>query len=206
MRLVPFLRTGLKRILIALVPCVLVYTWAVVAVIQGYSGTAHLPADCALVFGAAVRSSYDQKGHVIGVTAGPGIRRRVETAVALYRQAQVKFLVFSGGYGNYRHDSEAEVMAAYAQELGLPRASFQLEERSRSTLENIRYSHPLLSGCRSTVAVSDRYHLRRIQLLAHKLGWPSLQTVPASTHPDPLFETRAVLREALGLLWYQVAL
>lgn len=206
MRLPPAIRTGIKRGVVILVPCLLIYTWAVSAVIQGYAGTTELPAECGLVFGAAVRSARDALGRVNGVTAGPGIRRRVETAVELYKQEQVKFLVFTGGYGDQRRASEAEVMAAYAQELGLPPSAFRLEDRARSTLENIRYSQPLLSSCESVVAVSDRYHLRRIELLASKLGWGTLTTYPASRHANSLFEARAVLREALGLIWYQVAL
>ncbi len=202
----PLVRLGVRILLLVLVPGIMAYAWAVSAVVRGYPGMAELPADCALVFGAAVRVTRGADGTLNTAAAGPGIQRRVATAVRLYKERSVRFLVFSGGYGDRRRASEAEVMAGYAESLGLPASAYRLEDRARSTLENIRFSQPLLSACRTTVAVSDRYHLRRIQLLARKLGWETLWTYPADRHADPLFEARAVLREALGLIWYNIAL
>lgn len=162
-----------------------------VFVIAGYPGDAKLPADCALVFGAAVHGNDD---------AGPGIARRVDTAADLYKKHKVKKLILSGGKGNASQDSEAEVMRKVALRDGVDPADVILEDHSTSTAENIRLSKPLTGGCSSTVAVSDRYHLARIGYLARHLDWPTLKTFPAYRHADRLFEARNVFRESAALL------
>lgn len=159
-----------------------------------FQGNARFPAGCALVFGSAVAG---------GGEAGPGIRRRIEAASALYRAAKVRRLIVSGGRGEGSIVSEAQVMREEALRLGVPERDVQVEERSTSTWENIQFAQPLLQGCSSVVAVSDRYHLARIRLTAWRQG-VTLGTFPASQLVDPLFEVQAVVREALGNLVYFV--
>lgn len=168
---------------------------AYVIIHSHFDGTAELPADCALVFGAAV---YGQN------LPGPAITRRVAAAAALYRDGQVNTLILSGGMGQGRgvSESEASVMRALAIELGVADEDMMLEEGSHSTWENIANARNLTSGCSSVVGVSDQYHLARIELLSWRQGWGELQTVPAQDRPPARSEQRSVLREMFAYVYY----
>jgi vancomycin permeability regulator SanA len=186
-------RLSLALAVIALV-CLCLLTAAVVIVATHFEGKATLPADCALVFGAAV---YGMN------VPGPAIVRRVGTAAALHREGSVGRLFLSGGRGgDQTGESEAHVMREQAMEHGVPSNDIVIEEEARSTWENLMYTRPLMSGCQSVVGISDRYHLARITLLARRQGWGTLQTIPADVRADRAQETRSILREAFGYVYY----
>ena len=162
---------------------------------SSFGGTAQLPADCALVFGAAVYG-YD--------TPGPAIVRRVGKAAALYRDGQVKTLILSGGIGKGSgvSDSEASVMRAHAVALGVDPKDIVLEPASHSTWENLLFARPLTEGCEKVVGISDQFHLARIELLSWRQGWGELDTIPAEERPPVLHEWRSTVREVFAMLYY----
>jgi len=170
-------------------------------VIRGRAGDAVLPADCGVVFGAAVHPVFDSNGKFISIDPGPGIQRRVETAVALYHAHQLQKLYMTGGRGEGMSVSEAEVMRDEAVREGVPTADISLEEQSHSTEENIRFTRPLTGSCSSVVAISDDYHLARIGWIARMQGW-KLSTAPAQRKPDALFEAQSVFREVGALFMF----
>lgn len=163
-----------------------------------FRGNARFPVDCAIVFGTAVRLVPGERGAAASVTAGPGILRRVKTAADLYKKGNVKHIFLSGGRGEGMPESEAEVMRQIALSSGIADRDIVIEDRSTSTKENLLFTRNLTSDCQSTVAISDRYHLARIELLALLQGWV-LQTYPASPHADLAFEVQSVLREMVGM-------
>ena len=176
--------------------CVLGFISLVLLVVLSFGGTATFPADCAVVFGAAVHRNS---------TAGPGIIRRVRTATDLYNNKQVNTLYFTGGFGStYQEKSEAMVMKELALKNGVKDKDIVLEERSTSTWENLVYTGPMVQDCESVVGISDRYHLARIRFLAKKQGWGSLQTHPATWHASVPFEIYSVIRETLGFVYYSI--
>ncbi|HLD63961.1 MAG TPA: YdcF family protein [Candidatus Peribacteraceae bacterium] len=158
-----------------------------------FGATAIFPADCGLVFGATVHGRE---------AAGPGIARRVETAARLYGEEKLRRLIFTGGRGDSFKESEAVVMATLAGNLGVPSSVIRIEEQATSTWENLQFSKTLVNDCASIVAISDRYHLRRIVLLASMQNFAPLQTYPADRSAGPLFEQASLLRETLGNLYY----
>lgn len=161
-----------------------------------FDGTAELPADCALVFGAAV---YAQN------QPGPAITRRVAAAATLYNNEQVQTLILSGGRGEGVRHSEAQVMRALAIELGVQPQDIILEDQSHSTWENIAYAKNLTSQCSSVVGVSDPYHLARIELLSWRQGWGELGTVPATVpvaDRPPRYNDKPPLREIFAYIYY----
>ena len=167
-------------------------------VIQGFSGDAILPAECALVFGAAVHNQRGDLSTTPEAFAGPGILRRVRTASHLYNEGLVERLIMTGGTGQGMSTSEAEVMREVALEEGIDSKDIVLEEQSHSTIENLFYSQPLTADCASVIGVSDAYHLTRIRLIASGMGW-ELPTYPAQGNPGMSFIVRSVLREAAGI-------
>ncbi len=160
-------------------------------------GTSDGAAECAIVFGAAVRGAD---------MAGPGINRRIGTAVRLYQEGKLDRLVLSGGKGSEAQESEAAVMRGLALEAGVPLSALSVEEESHSTLENLRNSLPLLADCDTVVGVSDGYHLARIEMLADQVGLPLLRTIPADRSPNLTFEVVSIGREIAAYLWYGLPL
>jgi len=167
--------------------------WFGLAVFAARNGSFDLPAECGIVFGAAVR--WDG-------TAGPSSLRRVQTAARLYKEGQIERVFITGGRGEGMRYSEAQVMFNVALEDGIDPAAIVLEEKSRSTWENLLYTKPLMEDCSSVVAISDGYHLARIRLLAQKQGWGTLQTYPADERPPLRDELNNIVREVLGLGYY----
>ena len=170
------------------------FACSTVFVLSQFKGNTEFPVECAVVFGSAVRGNE---------FAGPGIKRRVETAVHLYKEGSIEHLFFTGGLGEGNKLSEASVMKNVALESGVDSNFITTEEGAESTWQNVKFVQPLVSGCEDIVAISDRYHLARIRLTAFK------QNLDVSIHPadkiaDRYFESRAVIREALASLLYLV--
>lgn len=163
-------------------------------IVSQFDGTGAVPAECAVVFGAAV----------VGMDRpGPAMTRRIATAAELYRQGLVDRLFLTGGRGgNGLGESEAEVMRREAVAQNVRAEDIVLEELSRSTLENLRFTRNLTSDCSSVIGISDAFHLARIKLLASQIGWNSLQTYPTRGRPPAYLEDRSIIREMLGYVYY----
>lgn len=187
-----------RVLLVVVFGCVFLYGSAVSFVFSQFDGNAKLPADCAIVFGTAVRPRRNERGEIASAEAGPGIHRRVSAAASLYRSGMVRRVFVTGGRGEGMPDSEAAVMARLAVAQGIAEEDVVVEDRASSTKENLALTQPLAKNCDSVVAVSDRYHLARIQLLAWRMGW-TLTTYPSLEYSGAFFEARSVMREAAGL-------
>jgi len=177
------------------VAVVLLLVSSFIAVMVGFQGNAKFPADCGLVFGAAVYG-YDKPG--------PAIVRRISTAARLYREGKVKTLILAGGVGRGVGESlsEAAVMQEEAAALGVSMSNIITEESSHSTWENLLYSQSLAKECDHVVGISDGYHLTRIRFLAMRQGWDNFTVLPADERPARPSELKSILREMLGLLYY----
>jgi vancomycin permeability regulator SanA len=172
------------------------------SILLGFRGNATFPVDCALVFGAAI-SGTD--------TAGPAIVRRVGGAAALWKEGKVETLILTGGKGDSWRMSEGAVMRKEAIRDGVDGRDILIEDSARSTKENLANSRFLVEEhCETVVAVSDRYHLARIRLLAKRAGWGSLPTYGVDEPPpregmlkSPFrSHVRSVMRELAAYLYY----
>ncbi|MBN6038322.1 YdcF family protein [Amycolatopsis sp. 195334CR] len=80
-------------------------------------------------------------------------------------------LVTSGGQGPDEDLPEAHAMADYLAGHGVPRDRILLEDRSRTTWENLVYSKEIMAEHRAgyrCVVVTNNYHVLRAALLARK--------------------------------------
>ncbi len=114
----------------------------------------------------------DRDGGVnIAVVFGGGTGR-AEHALELYNSGLVEYILVSGGIGPYSEDRnipEAELMAEMLSEFGVPDDHIWIENRSRNTLENVRYSMPIiinesfmhLNTPTRPILVTSRFHLKR---------------------------------------------
>ena len=82
-------------------------------------------------------------------------------------------LIVSGGQGEDEPVTEASAMATYLIARGVPADRLVIEDRSRSTEENLLFSKAIMDevrpGARATVVTSD-FHAFRSALLARRLG------------------------------------
>lgn len=182
---------GMLCTLLAILVITAVSSFAFIVV--GFSWDDPLPADCGLVFGAAISGQN---------TATPAIVRRVEGAAELWKDGKLKLLILSGGKGDAWRLSEAQVMRQQAIRSGVDGRAILIEDEAKSTKENLLNSRKIVDEhCESVVAISDQYHLARIRLLAKKTGWGNIRTYGAPERPER-GEWWSVLRELAGYLYY----
>jgi uncharacterized SAM-binding protein YcdF (DUF218 family) len=96
---------------------------------------------------------------------------RVHQTLARRRQASPVVIV-SGGKGSDEQISEAEAMARYLIERGLPADQIIREDQSRTTEENLTYSQAIMArsvpGYRCIIVTSN-YHVFRAAIIARRL-------------------------------------
>lgn len=138
-------------------------------------------------------------------TLYPLIRARVDRAVRFAREQLAStgkraVLVPSGGKGPDEPIAEAEAMAAYMRENGVPEEDILVEDRSATTMENMRFSRELIEkqgkGCKAAFSTSS-YHVFRGGILAKESGW-EIEGMGAGT--KWYFWPNAFIREFAGLL------
>ena len=101
----------------------------------------------------------------------PTLRRRAATAAAVWHDGGAAFVLASGGTGLHP-PSEARAIADLLIAAGVPDRVVLLEDRSRSTLENIAFSRPILArhGINRVILVTDRTHAPRARMTARAFG------------------------------------
>ena len=133
------------------------------------------PADLALVFGCVEPE---------------GSRQRARHAAALFHAGLVPRLLLSGGVSHPdRPESEAGLMLRVVLDLGVPREAVLVEDRSRTTFENVSLSVALLrdldllGATRTILLVSCPWHMRRVSLIA-RAGFPDYIHLRCCPHAE----------------------
>lgn len=144
-------------------------TFGVVVLINAVDIAVHTCAPTARADAALVLGSTVTRGE-----PSPIFQARLTTAADLFRNGVVSFIVVSGGVTADGEVSEAEGGAAYLQRVGVPMDRILQEREARSTRENLVFGAQVLrnAGAARWLVVSDRYHLRRAELLAREVGVP----------------------------------
>ncbi len=130
--------------------------------------------------------------------ASASLRRRATKAAALFHRGMAPFVVCSGAVGEFA-PSEARAAARILREKGVPSRAILLEERSRSTWENIVNTSAICraKGWMQIVVVSEPYHLWRAQRHFADCG---IEAFP-SPAANPKWRTRLKMaaRESLSV-------
>lgn len=102
------------------------------------------------------------------------LRDRLDKAIEVYRKDPTPpKMIPSGGKGADETVSEAEAMRRYLLEKGIPESDILLEDASRTTLENLRFSKQILDGLEGrkyTALVTSNYHVYRALRYCRKIG------------------------------------
>jgi uncharacterized SAM-binding protein YcdF (DUF218 family) len=110
------------------------------------------------------------KADAIVVLGGSANGERVVEAVKLYRAGYAPYLLMSGGPLAWKL-TDAEWMKKQAEESGVPAGRILLQDRSRSTLEDGKFSLPIVKqhGFRSIILVTSPQHTRRAGRVFRKM-------------------------------------
>ena len=186
---------GLKLLLsVLLVLGVLLFIAAEIPVVRASRGDGAVEADYIIVLGAGVNGAVPSLSMVNRLTAALAYLEAHPDCVA----------VLTGGMGAGETVTEAEAMAKWLKDRGIPEARLLLEPRATNTAENLSFSFALLPEPERAVVgvVSSEYHLCRAKLMARDLGF-TVYGIPAKT-TLPLLRINYFIREALGVVHYAV--
>ena len=108
----------------------------------------------------------------------PLLASRLERAWRVYQTLSARrktspVLIVSGGQGSDERISEAEAMARYLIERGVPEDHVVREDQSRTTEENLTFSQAIMERSRSgyrCIIVTSNYHVFRAAIVARRLG------------------------------------
>lgn len=121
------------------------------------------------------------------------LKLRVKAAAQAYRVGYSDIIVACGGTTEGHHISEAEVMAALLKQEGIPGEAVLLENKSRITIENMRFAAQVLGGAKgkSVLVVTSDYHVRRSVLTAMRAGFRAKGYAAELPHDESWKEKRS---------------
>ena len=124
------------------------------------------PADVGIVLGASLW----------GDVPSPGLRERLDQSLEDYEAGRFKFFVLTGGLDTPESNfTEAEGMANYLEQHGVPREKMLLENKATSTFENLKFSQEIMreKGFSSALIITHTYHGNRALEVAKALNYAS---------------------------------
>ncbi|MGB8633871.1 MAG: YdcF family protein [Rhodanobacteraceae bacterium] len=143
--------------------------------------------------------------------------RRLMGGVALWRrQPPGTPLILSGGSG-WGRAAESPMMAALAEQMGVPANMIRTETRSRNTWQNARNLARLSAPIpRQVWLVTSAMHMKRARYAMRQAGFrtcpapvdyrhePTRWTSALLPDSEALVKSDAVLHELIGLIWYHL--
>ena len=138
---------------------------------------------------------------LIGDKVPPLLAQRLTKAKTIYEQFEGRpKLIVSGGQGADELISEAEAMANYLMEQGVPQEDILIENRSRTTFENLTFSKAILEDQglgKSVLVVTNSFHALRAGVFMRRLKIPG-RSVGSKT--AFYYLPSAWIRETVGLV------
>ena len=140
---------------------------------------------------------------VEGSTPSVRLAQRVNTAVKYLKEHQNVKAVITGGQGPGEDITEAEAMRRILMENGIDEKRILVEDKSTSTMENLKFSDELyhLAG-RNVVIVTSDYHIFRSLSIARKLGYKSVSGIAGKSQIPAL--PVYLLREYVAVVYYML--
>lgn len=125
---------------------------------------------------------------------------RCDKAIEIYRKDPTSpYLVPSGGQGSDEVCSEAEAMRKYLVSQGIPEDKILLEDKSKTTMENVTFSKKLIEkrpGRKYTALVTSNYHIYRAMRYAERA---QLKAVGIGSRVAPYYYPSALIREFVAV-------
>ena len=154
------------------------------------------PADAIIVLGARVYPDGN-----LSLT----LSRRTHKGYQAWKEGLAPAIIVCGGRGSDEPVSEAQAMASYLMELGVPQQAIILEDTSTSTLENLKNAQQIMAeqGMEDALVVTSDYHIARALWLCRDIGL-NAQGYPSLGPDTPLAQIKALAQESLSWCKYWV--
>lgn len=154
----------LKIVLAMLILAIIVEGSLMLAVyIAGEIKRPLVESDAIVVLGARVMP----EGHL-----STTLMHRMNKALSIYEQGYAEYIVTCGGQGENEPVAEADAMAEYLIEKGVPEDRILRDTQSTDTVQNLTNAKALLDerGLQSVIVVTSEYHLTRALWIADDVG------------------------------------
>ena len=139
-------------------------------------------------------------GLLQGGKVSPLLKDRLDKAIKIYRRDPTPpKMIPSGGQGRDESVSEAEAMARYLIGQGIPETDIIREDRSSTTLENLKFSKEILdslTGRKYTALVTSNFHVYRALRYCRKIG---LSCTGIGSHVAFYYWPSALIREFIAI-------
>lgn len=147
------------------------------------------PADAGIILGAAMW----------GDRPSPVLQERLRLSIKDYEAGKFEYFIVTGGLdkpGN--RYTEAEGMAIYLEEHGVPRDKILLENYATSTYENLKFSQNIMEehGLATALVITHTFHGNRAYEIAHALNYSNPKLSLTETNVLPPIPT--ISREILA--------
>lgn len=157
-------------------------------VIKGMAGRPDNDCEFVIVLGAQIR----------GTRVTKSLAKRLDAAYEYYRENPDVTIIVSGGRGRGEDVTEAEAMADYLEDKGVPSEKILKEDKSTDTNENILYSSELIKNKNAKVAIAtSNFHIFRAIHIAKAKGLVNVSGIPAGS--DEILFINYCVREAVGI-------
>lgn len=100
----------------------------------------------------------------------PLLAARINRGIEVMNNHPGSKLILSGGQGANETIPEAVAMADYAKKVGVSEAKIIIEDKSKTTNQNIAFSHKLMKPNSKFCLVTNSYHVYRALVLAKRQG------------------------------------
>lgn len=132
---------------------------------------------------------------------------RLFQAIALYKKGQIKQILLSGGSANLidRKIKEADLAIQYLKLIGIPDSAILIENQSRNTIENARYSLALIEKSKpkaKILVITSAWHIPRAKLIFDKQAKQKIEYYPTNFSGDTEFDLSDIIipnASALGV-------
>src|SRR5699024_6037840 len=107
---------------------------------------------------------------LMGKRVTPLLAARINRGIEVYRRNPGSKIIMSGGQGPDEEIPEAVAMAKYAEEEGIPKQDIIVEDKSKTTRENLIFSHRLIKSDSHFAIVTNSYYVYRDIVIEKRLG------------------------------------
>ncbi len=182
--------TRLKRFIYAIMSFgIALFIFVESMVLSGFFEKEEPKLDMLVVLGAQLREN------------GPSyvLKVRLDRAYEYLLEYPDTKVIVSGGRGVNEPDTEARGMYDYLVKKGISADRIIMEDKSRNTNENIKYSKAYLDASEDKIGiVTNNFHMFRAVHIARAAGYQQVYGLPAKS--DILFLPNNMLREFFGII------
>lgn len=130
-----------------------------------------------------------------------GVKEKLAVAALYAQEHPASKIILAGGQTPFSRYAESPIMARELASLGVSEDRIFAEDQSQDTIQNLRNSAALIAQeegipmeqalALPVVIITHRFHMRRAQILAGRLGYQNVRGVPARIPPVSVLNSYA---------------